>query len=342
MLYFVSKMLHVYILCNSIDTKYKVIVLNKLNLAHGELEILKIVSMDNNVSVSHICDLTKFMPSMVSRSLSTLDKKGFIRKYRVGLPKEISLSDSKHALLFRDLVLEHRHVPFQDLLAGSSLEVIAAICSMDLGTRKDIHKSSSVSEPSVARVLSKLKEVGIVRKKESQYVLSQRFGVLRRFVLEFRHYINQKTAKEFNQNSVILWERNNEFIIESESDRDDEKGFHLTGPSAFGRFGINLFIMTNYHYYSPKADELKLEEVIVHSFLIPISQRTMLPLLLVWKKNEKNVRKNYLRNVAEKYGTIRFVDAIQDYFNSKGNRKIEEFPSWNEFASKAREYELRV
>ena len=73
-----------------------------------------------------------------------------------------------------------------------------------------------------------------------------------------------------------------------------------------------------------------------------MSQRIVLPILLVWKKNEKNIRKNYLRNLAEKYGVVRSVDAVQDYFNSEGEQKIEAFPPWKEFVSKAREYDLRV
>lgn len=319
-----------------------VMILNKLSLTESEIRILEIISADNSVSVSHLCNKTKFMPSMVRRSLVSLDKKGFIKKYRVGLPKEISLSDSKHASLFRDVVLESRHIPFHDLLAGSSLEVLAAVCFLNLGTRKEIQGSSSVSESSIARVLIKLKEIGIVQKKENTYIISQRFEVLKKFVTEFRQYMNQKMAKEFNQNSIILWERNDEFIIESDTEKEDENGFHLTGPSAFGRFGIKLFMTIAYHYHSPKTKDLRLEDVITHSFMIPISQRTALPVLLVWKKNEKNIRKKYLRNLAKKYGVARLVDAVQDYFNSEGEKKIEAFPSWNEFVSKAVEYGLRV
>ena len=316
--------------------------LNKLNLTESEIRILEIISTNNNVSVSHLCNKTEFVPSMVRRSLASLDKKGLIRKYRVGLSKEISLSDSKHASLFRDLVLESRHIPFHDLLAGSSLEVLAAICFLNLGTRKKICESSSVSESSIARVLIKLKEIGIIQKKEDTYVISQRFDVLKKFVIEFRHYINQKMAKEFNQNSIILWERNDEFIIECDTAKGNENNFRSTGLSAFGRFGIKLFMTISYHYHSPKIKDLNLEDTIIHSFLIPMSQRIVLPILLVWKKNEKNIRKNYLRNLAEKYGVVRSVDAVQDYFNSEGEQKIEAFPPWKEFVSKAREYDLRV
>ena len=335
-------MLHIYILYNNIDTKYKVIILSKLSLSESEIRYLEIISTDGNVSVSHLCDKTKSLPSMIRRSLLSLEEKGFIKKLRVGLPKEISLSDSKHASLFRDMVLESRHIPFHKYISGSSLEVLSAICFLNLGTRKEIKEHSSVSEPSVARVLLKLRRVGIMQKKESTYSLSPRFEVLKNFVIEFRHYMNQKLAKEFSQNSVILWEKNDEFIIESDTKKENERNFHITGPSAFGRFGIQLFMMISHHYHSSRTKELSLEDVITHSFLIPMSQRTMLPVLLVWKKNEKSINRERLLSISEKYGVRKFIDSIYDYFNSKGKQKIEEFPTWEEFKSKALEYGLKI
>ncbi len=316
--------------------------MSKLSLAESEIRILEVISVEGNVSVSQLCDKTNFIPSMARRSLASLDRKGLIKKYRMGLPKEIALSDSKHASLFRDMVLESRHIPFHKYLSGSSLEVLSAICSLNLCTRKEIRAHSNISEPSVARVFLKLKRVGMMQKGESGYVLSQRFETLKNFVIEFRHYMNQKIAKEFSRNSVILWEKNDEFIIESDTKKGNENDFHLTGPSAFGRFGIPLFMMISYHFYSPREKELGLEDTITHSFLIPMSQRTMLPVLLVWKKNEKKAKREHLMNIAERHGVRELVNSIYDYFNSEGKQKIEEFPRWEEFKSKADEYGLRV
>jgi len=316
--------------------------MSKLSLTESEIKYLETISTDGNVSISHLCNKTKSLPSMVRRSLGSLEEKGFIKKYRVGLTKEISLADSKHASLFRDMVLESRHIPFHKYLSGSSLEVLSAICFQSLGTRKEICRHSNISEPSVARVFLKLRRVGIMQKRGSSYSLSPRFEVLKNFVIEFRHYLSQKIAKKFSQDSVILWERNDEFIIESSTKKEDEGDFHLTGPSAFARFGIQLFMMISYHYHSPRIKELRLEDVITHSFLIPMSQRTMLPVLLVWKKNEKNINRENLSNISEKYGVRKFIDSIYDYFNSKGKQKIEEFPTWEEFKSKAMEYGLKL
>jgi len=316
--------------------------MSKLSLTESEIKYLEIISTDGDVSVSHLCSKTKSSPPMVKRSLSSLEEKGFIKKHRAGLLKKISLSDSKHALIFRDLVLESRHIPFHKYLSGSSLETLSAICVLNLSTRKEISEHSNISEPSVARVFLKLRRVGIMQKKESAYILSSRFEILKNFVMEFRHYTNQKIAKRFNQDSVILWERNDEFIIESNTKKEDELDFHLTGPSAFARFGIQLFMMISYHYYSTRSKKIRLEDALIHSFLIPMSQRTMLPVLLVWKKNEEQINRLYMMDISEKYGVGKFIDSVYDYFVSKGKQRIDEFPTWEEFKSKAYEYGVKI
>lgn len=67
-----------------------------------------------------------------------------------------------------------------------------------------------------------------------------------------------------------------------------------------------------------------------------------MPVLLVWKKNEKRIDKDLLMGVAEKYKVGKLVDSIYDYFGSKGRQKIVEFPTWEEFKSKAEQYGLKA
>jgi len=314
----------------------------KLSLTESEIKYLTMLSKDGIVSLTDLCKKLNSLPPLAVRVISSLDKKGFIKKSRHGKSREISLSESKHSLLFRDMVLESSHIPFHKHLAGSALEVLSGIVFLKLNTIKNIQENCNISEHSAARVVVKLRRIVMIQKVESGYMISKRFQALKNFVTEFRYYMNQKIAKEFNQNSVILWERNDEFIIESDTKKENENDFHITGPSALARFGIQLFMMISYHYHSPRIKELCLEDVIIHSFLIPMSQRTMLPILLAWKKNEKNINRENLSDISEKYGVGKFIDSIYDYFSSKGKQKIEEFPTWEEFKSKAIEYGLKL
>ncbi len=275
----------------------------------------------------------------LSRVVSDLVDKGFLSTEKLGLSKNVSLSKTKHAALWRRLALEFGHMPLHELLSRGSLEVLSAIGSQQLANRRQIAESSLVSEATAARSLERLRELGVVQKdKEGAYCISPRFHVLAEFTTEFRSYMNQKLALEFAPDAVIVSERNEEFIIES-SKFEEKDGFLPTGVSAFARFGVPLMAQKSHFFYSPYARKLRLEDAIVHSLLVDSSNP--LPTLLAWKKNEARLNMQYLRHAAEKYGVAVSVMEIVRYFASQGVERPDRFPPWNEFLAKAREYGIQ-
>ncbi|MGI0006936.1 MAG: MarR family transcriptional regulator [Nitrosotalea sp.] len=305
---------------------------------------IKCLTMIIEKGTPHLSDLRRQSnspPSVLSRVISSLEENGFIKTVKEGLSKTVTLSESKHALLFRDMVLESRHMPYDKILSGSSLEVLSTINSLNPKSRKDIQENSNVSEPSVARTLKKLKQLGLVQKKESMYIISSRLQMLKDFVNESRHYTNQQISRKFSNDAVIIWERNDEFIIES-SKESEQDHFLLTGPSLFGKFSIPLIMQVSYYFYSTHYKNVRLEDALVHSLLIPYSQRNMLAVLLVVKKNEKIIKTKYLLEQSKKYKITHMVEAILDYLHTEGMREEEYLPSWRDFKSKALEYGLKV
>jgi hypothetical protein len=273
----------------------------------------------------------------VSRALGTLEDKGFVKTNKIGLSKIVAISETKHATLLRKLVLEFGHMPLEELLAGTSLEILSAICNLTPSNRRETAQAASVSERSVALVLEKLKRVGIVQKTASKYDVSPRFQTLREFVTEYRRYLNQRIAQEFASDAVVLWECNAEFIIESQA-HQARNGFQLTGVSSFARFGVPLIAVRSYFFYSPSARRLKLEDIILHSLLLPERERTLLPTLLVWRKQRKAMNIQYLERQAERYGATEAVRQIMAYFTSEGQERAAGIPPWDEFVVKAQEY----
>lgn len=287
-------------------------------------------------------ETAKSKPSLTTRVISSLEEKGFVNTARSGHSKMLSISQSRHAMLFRDMALEYPHLDLAEILDGKSLEVLSAIAYTNPGTRKEICKNGQVSEASAGRVLLRLRRRGIVQKKEGGYLISPRFVLVKKFVMEFRHYLNYRKARNFAGDAVMVWERNDEFIIESMSREVDKNGFLLTGPSLFARFGVVLFMKSSYHFFSPRAKRVRLEDSILHSLLVQPSRRTMLSILLVWKKNQQKMRKKYLYSEARRYGIKSKIQHIEEYLDTKGKkRELPELPKWNEFASKAREYDIK-
>lgn len=333
-------MCSIYILINNIDTIYGVTrVMESLSLTTGEIRYASFTAVSGKASLSGIRKGLGIHAVVTSRLSASLQSKGLIEVVKDGISKTVSIAESKHAQLFRKLVLEYRHIPFHRLLSGPSLEVLSAICNWNLGSRKEISQVSLVSEASVARSIEKLKRAGILQKRD-YYIITPRFQTLQDFVLEYRHYVNQKAAQSFATDAVVVWEKNREFIVET-SREEENKGFRLTGPSAFGMFGIPLMMPSSY-YYSPSHKRLRLEDLIMHSLFLPTSERITLAVLLVWKKNEKSIRTSYLLEQAAKYDVKEKVKEIMEYLATDGKKISPGLPAWSEFASKAEEYRIKI
>lgn len=306
-----------------------------MKLTASELKCLHLIASHGGKRASELREELHALPPHVSRVLAVLIEKGFVRTEKVGLSKTVSLSETKHATLWRKMAFEFGHMPLDAVLAGPSLEVLSAICCLKLRSRKEISENSLVSEASVAKALETLRQVGIAQKIGSTYSVSPRFHTLKEFVTEFRHYLNQRIAREFAGDAVILWECNSEFIIES-TKSEEENGFQLTGVSAFARFSIPLLAPKSHLFFSPFAKELTLEDVILHSLLV--GDRNMLSVLLVWKKNERTIDMNHLKKQSERYGAKDSMSEVVAYFASEGRERAVGFPPWNEFARRAKEY----
>ena len=309
-----------------------------MKLTSSELTVLKYLVTHENGSVAQAASALGLKVPQISKALATLSSKGLIYSQRQGKSKRIKLADTKHALLFRSMSLQLSHMKLASLLSGASLEVLSVLCFMQPRNRQEIARRSMVSEAWVARILTSLKRVGVAIKTDSHYAVSPRFQILANFVTEFRRYLNQRLARSFFEDAVVVWERNNEFIIEASKGGQEQRDFRLTGPSAFGRFGIVLFIPTSYYYHSPSVRELELEDLIIHSLLLPKSERITLATLMVWKKNEKSIRDSYLLQKAEEYGVKKRADEMNRYLATGGRECTRELPSWEEFMFKAEEY----
>jgi DNA-binding MarR family transcriptional regulator len=311
--------------------------MRRIGLGRDELRCLRFIAGHGTARASEIASALGTSRVQLSRVISELVDKGFLSTERLGLSKNISLSETKHAALWRRLALEFGHMPLHELLSGGSLEVLSAIGSQQLANRRQIAENSLISEATAARVLESLRQLGIIR-RDGAYRICPRFQILAEFTAEFRSYMNQKLALEFAPDAVIIWERNEEFILES-SKSEQKDGFLLTGVSAFARFSVPLLAPKSHFFYSPFTRKLRLEDAVIHSLLVP--NGSVLPTLLTWKKNEGRLNTQYLRHKAEKYDATASVAEILSYFESRGSQRPESFPPWNEFLARAREYGIQ-
>jgi DNA-binding MarR family transcriptional regulator len=175
-----------------------------MKLSKSELKLLNLLSRRGEMDLGEIISSLGLTPARISQLVSSLRKSDFIKDTRHGMGKAIALSGSKHALLFAEVSNEFEHIDFPQILSGSNLEVLSAVSYLHLRSRTEIRDRCLVSEASVARSLSKLRQRGVVQ-RNSIYAVNGRFSRLREFIMEYRRYLNSRIASGLSERAHIVW-----------------------------------------------------------------------------------------------------------------------------------------
>ena len=305
-----------------------------MKLTKKELQIIRILSKEEK-NIKELASLISSPKSYVSNIIKALAEKGFVSFKKRGLAKFISISEAKHAVLLKRIMIENEYMKFENILSGQVLEII----SFFPGRRKEILKNSGVSQMTLQAVLKNISQYGIIKKENSLYKITDK--TIKEFVSEFRKYENQKIAEKFSKDSIILWQKNKEFLIKAYKTKEEDN-FLLTGLSTFHKYGISLTLLDfNYFFYSPYKKKLKKEDAILHSLaLYPFDAKTILFNMLLWFKNKKKIDINYILRESEKYELEETINGLMDYFKTKGKKRLKYFPKYEEFEIKARDYGL--
>jgi len=308
----------------------------KLNTT--EIKVLRQFTETRENSLGRIMEVAGISYPALARIISSLANKGFLQVSKKGISRQVSLSDTKHAQLFKSVLSEFKHMNLEKVLGGSSLETLSHMNEAPL-KRMELEKLTGLTAKTVKVTLKRFREVGLILIQDrSKYVLNKRFSLLEEFVKEFRRYYNQRLAEEFSEDSTIIWQMGKEFLIRARSQKEGE-GFFLTGISRFHQYGITLFLPDyNYFFYSPYKSKLSVEDIILHAIRAdPNGTRTILSALLLWKKNEP-LDMRYLCEEAKKYQIDDATKALIEYLKSEGKAKPEYFPTWTEYYDKTKEY----
>ena len=310
----------------------------KMKLTTNEIKILREVAKSGGSRIADISISLDIYQQSLSRTLKSLKKKGFIETEKGGISKYLSFSETKHSTLFRTLLLEFTHIKFENFFAGSSLEILYHLSRSPL-SRGEIVLCTELSEKTIQTKLKTLRGFGIVFSERGFYRLNERFELLKVFLLEFRRYLNLKTAQKFAKDVIILWQEDDEFLIKT-SELKELKNFFLTSITAFHRYGVQLFLPEYYYYfYSERRKKLKLEDVILHALLLDHTDtRVIMSVLLLWKKQKVDL--DYLTNESNKYRLSATLDDLIKYRKTRGESRPNHFPTWNEYEVKAKEYRL--
>ena len=298
-----------------------------------EIQLLRELAKGEQ-SLRQIKMLLRIKPALLSRNLKKLKQKGIIQTVAEGNRKRAYFSETKHASLLRALLLSYGHMNWENILGGKSIEILfQTIDSNDL---------SSFSRATLWRYLKSLQAIGIITETQKRYRVNTRFSTLIDFLKEFERYFVIKISKTLSENSVVIWQKDMEFLVQAPKSAEAPSGdFHKTATSTFSQYDLPLFSEIDIYLYSKTKQMIKPEDAVLHTLLLePDNARYSTYALMLLKRTEKQIDKTYLLEEAKHYGLENEVNAIFEFFQTHIRPEGHTLPNWEEFVDRARGYGL--
>ena len=249
-------------------------------------------------------------------------------------------SNARAVEVYQDLVREHSHIDFPDLLTGKSPEILYYLDQPR--TVAEVAEASGNYRNTVNRVLKRLRDRGLVGSDDGRYRFNKDFERLNEFARELAHHLHRQRLEAVTSRGTILWDGYDEFLAQTDSEIDTE-GFHETGLARFAAYDLQ-FLLTGkrYYFYSEHLEAVEPAELCCHTLLIDDDTRYRSYCLLLL--SHADVGEDELREAASKYGLVDEVDALLRYLRNNGDGAIEDnrLPKWSAFEELAADYEVTL
>jgi DNA-binding MarR family transcriptional regulator len=297
-----------------------------------ELEVL--ATVDRGDTISELAAKLDHSESYLSRAVADLVEKGLVYTERDGRRKRVIPSDARAVDLYQDLVRQHSHIEFPELLTGKALEVLYYLDQprtvSEIADRSDNYRNT------VNRVLKRFRDRGLVGTADGHYEFNADFDRLHEFAREFAHHLHRHRLEAVAPKGTILWEDYDEFLAQTETEIDAE-GFYETGLARFAAFDLQ-FLLTGHRYYvySEDLDAVSPAELCCHTLLIDDGSRHRSYCLLLL--SHVDVDQADLQKQAATYGLEDEIDALLRYLEAHGEVDDERLPEWDEFQELAADY----
>jgi len=299
----------------------------------SEIRALREVSMDR-ATVSRLHNRLSMSQSGASVLVKRLQQKSLVTTKRVGMKKFVEMNDAKHAVLVKELLQTYSHVPWEELLADSSLIIL-----FEIFNSKTCELEGSLSKRTVSRHLNRLAEHGIIKDSAGGYLINSRYGPLIEFLEEYQSYIVREIVGSLVEDGVILWQKDFECLIRTAKSAVKRDDLFRTGISRFADFGIKLITNYDYYFYSEKKKKMRREDIVLHALLAERdSVRNVIYCLIFLKKFEQELDRTYLLKEAENFNIRELVEQMLVFLRDKKRGLDVMLPSWSEFVEKAEEY----
>lgn len=274
----------------------------------------------------------------MSELVDRMESKGLVHTTREGKRKQIERSDARAVELFGGFVQRYTHIPFPELLGGTTLRILyyleSPATAVELAARVDVHRST------VHRSLTPLENRGLIYNADGEYALNDEFEELSTLAREFAHLRHRHRVEEHAASFTLLWESLDEFLLQTSAEIEAD-AFHLTGPELFQTYDLPLMArQRRYYLYSESVDEVSPAELCCHMLVIDDGTRSQSYCLLLI--SETAIDRDELLESAREYDVAERVSDLLEYLDTEGESRSGHLPRWTEFRDLADEYGVTV
>ena len=223
-------------------------------------------------------------------------------------------------------VSEHHNL--EVILRGSNERVFCSLAKP--GTVTDIAGRTGLSVPTIYRSLRDLYSVGAARNVDGTIYLDSSLTDLAKTM----RIVSDKTAVFAH---TIYKDAQRRLVYVPTGTAFDGQ---LTGFSRFGEFGIEY--RTVHDYYTDQK-HIDMHDILVHALLAATEHHDkngMVMVLVFYMKHRSRLDTTQIRRVASRFGVACIWLDAELYMRSRIAKNIDMLPPWEEFAEKARLYEV--
>jgi predicted transcriptional regulator len=305
---------------------------------YSEAELQALEALHGESTVSELAEELNRSRSYTSELVARMESKGLVHTTREGKQKQINRSDARAIELFDSFVHQYTHIPFPELLGGTTLRILYHLESPATATH--LAEQVNVHRSTVHRSLSPLENRGIIYKSDGTYTLNDEFEALSIVAREFSHLRHRHCVKDHAESFTILWESLDEFLVQTRAEIKED-AFHLTGPELFQAYDLPLMTrQRRYYLYSESIDEVSPAELCCHMLVIDDGTRSQSYCLLLI--SETAIDRDELLEAAQKYEVAERVSNLLEYLDTEGESRSGRLPRWEEFRELADEYGVAV
>ncbi|MDT8402767.1 MAG: MarR family transcriptional regulator [Bacteroidales bacterium] len=300
----------------------------------SELELQIIAILDNSPTMSELARQTGVTAGYISRVVTALQHKGFVEVSKTGITKHVGLSCNLHAVKLMTILHKRSYMPLAELLAGSSIKVLAVLSTGKANLIRLIDESG-ISEATIRRNIREFKNHAIVLQRDSEYELSPDLEDIREFTRDYCSYFAVSTLNKLSSHGRFITSHGFEFLLVSDITIRHEN-IQPTGLTAISKI-IPLMQTENHYFYSLR--ELSCEEIAVHAIALdPYSKRNLTYVILYMLKIK--IDSNRFIKISHQYG-IDIAGSIVNLVNTWEQPEEKFMPSPLYIKQKAAEYDIK-